>query len=123
MHAVILTPTVEAQAKAAGVSEAELDAMVSFLAFNPTSGDLIPGTGGARKVRFAAPGRGKSGGYRTVHVFAGQDVPLFLLALVSKGQRADLSQGERNALREVLSGLADAYRAGVSARIDRARRS
>lgn len=94
MHAVLLTPTCEAYAKAAGVIEAEIARIAATLARDPLAGDVIPGSGGARKVRFAARGKGKSGGYRTVHFFAGQDVPVFLLALVSKGQRADLSQAE-----------------------------
>jgi hypothetical protein len=44
-------------------------------------------------------------------------VPVFLLALVSKGQRADLSQAERNELRTILGTLAEAYRAGVRAKV------
>jgi hypothetical protein len=110
MHSVLLTSTFERHAKAARLSEQELEDIVMWLAENPQSGDLIPGTGGARKVRFARPGSGKSGGYRTIHFFGGDDVPLFLLALVSKGQRADLSQAERNDLASVLPKIAEAYR-------------
>jgi len=62
-------------------------------------------------------GKGKSGGYRVITYFAADDVPVFLLALVSKGQRADLSQAERNALRDILGTLADIYRAGVRAKV------
>ena len=40
----------------------ERDELVAFLATNPSAGDLIEGTGGVRKVRFAAQGKGKSGG-------------------------------------------------------------
>jgi hypothetical protein len=43
--------------------------IVSALAAEPLAGDLIAGTGGARKVRSARTGSGKSGGYRTVHYF------------------------------------------------------
>ncbi|XYD06298.1 hypothetical protein R1A28_21160 [Methylorubrum populi] len=39
----------------------------------------------------AGKGRGKSGGYRIISYYAAADVPVFLLALVSKGQRADIS--------------------------------
>jgi len=77
----------------------------------------MPGTGGARKVRFAGRGKGKSGGYRVVTYFGGSDLPVFLLAVISKGERADLSQAERNELRAELSGLAADYRAGVRGRI------
>ena len=88
-----------------------------FLAANPMAGDLMPGTGGARKVRFAGRGKGKSGGYRTISFYAAPDVPVFLLALINKGERADLSMAERNALHKELSGLADDYRAAVKAKV------
>lgn len=123
MHVILLTPTFEAHAKTAGVSEAELANIVTTIARAPLAGDPIPGTGGARKVRFSAHGKGKSGGYRTIHYFGGEDVPVFLLALVSKGQRADLSQAERNELRTILGGLADDYRAAVKIRAKAVRRS
>nr|WP_301549691.1 type II toxin-antitoxin system RelE/ParE family toxin [Methylorubrum thiocyanatum] len=84
---------------------------------NPAAGDVIPGTGGLRKVRIAGKGRGKSGGYRIISYYAAADVPVFLLALVSKGQRADISQAERNVLRAVVGTLAEAYRQGVASRI------
>lgn len=117
MQTVLLTPVFLADAAGAGLSDDEVMNIVAELASNPLAGTPIPGTGGARKVRFPAPGRGKSGGYRTVHYFGGDDVPVFLLALISKSERADLSQAERNALRKELQGLADDYRRGVQARV------
>lgn len=77
------------------------------------------GTGGARKVRFPAHGSGKSGGYRTIHYFGGDDVPVFLLALIVKGERENLTRDQKNDLAKVLPGIADAYRAGVALRISR----
>lgn len=84
MQTVLLTPTFERQAKAAGLSEDDIAAIASSLAADPLAGNLIAGTGGARKVRFPRSGSGKSGGYRTVHYFGGDDVPIFLLALIDK---------------------------------------
>lgn len=117
MQSVILTPTFLADAKAAGVVDDEFAAIAAAIAADPQTGDVIPGTGGARKVRFPAPGRGKSGGYRVITFYAADDVPVFLLALVSKGQRADISLAERNALRAILGALADDYRKGTAARV------
>lgn len=77
----------------------------------------MPGTGGARKRRIAGRGKGKRGGYRVITYYGGEDVPVFLLLLLSKGERADLSQAERNELRSILSTLADDYRAGVRATV------
>lgn len=117
MRTVIETPTYLRQAKGAGATDAEMADIVEALAEDPTAGEIIPGTGGARKVRFAKTGQGKRGGYRVIHYYAADDVPVFLLAFVSKGQRADISQAERGELRKVLAGIADAYRAGVKTRV------
>jgi len=110
MQTVLFTSVFEHDAKQAGLDEATITQIVTFLAANPLSGDLIQGTGGARKVRFARPGKGKSGGFRTVHYFGGEDVPVFLLALIDKGQRANISKAERNELAEVLPKIARIYR-------------
>jgi hypothetical protein len=113
MHSVIETPDFAADAKEAGISEGEKINIITELGNNPQTGDLIPGTGGARKVRFGGRGKGKSGGYRVITFYAGTDVPLFLLNVFSKGDRIDLSQVERNKLRKELAGLAEDYRDGV----------
>lgn len=76
-------------------------------------GDVIPGTGGARKVRVGGHGKGKSGGYRIVTYYATEDVPILMLAVIDKRDRSDLSQAERNALKAELSGTAADYRASV----------
>jgi hypothetical protein len=119
MHTVIHTPTFLADAKAAGVDDSELNDIAATIANDPLAGDIIPGTGGARKVRIAGKGKGKSGGFRVISYYAAEDVPVFLLALVSKGQRADLSQADRNALRQVLGSIADDYRKGARKKLRR----
>jgi hypothetical protein len=98
------------------MSEAEREAIVSAVSHNPSAGDVMQGTGGARKVRFAGRGKGKSGGYRVVTFYGGDDIPVFLLTVISKGERANLSKAEQNALRAELAGLASDYRAAVGAR-------
>ncbi len=74
-----------------------------------------PGTGGARKLRFAGRGKGKSGGYRVITFFSGSDIPVFLLNVFAKGEKVDLTPGERRELAGILSSLAETYRAGVRA--------
>jgi hypothetical protein len=113
VHAVLETSTFLRDVAQSGMSEVEHESIVRRIAADPMRGDIIPGTGGARKVRFAGRGKGKSGGYRVVTYFAAEDVPVLLLALIDKGDRADLSQAERNELRAELHGFADDYRAGV----------
>jgi hypothetical protein len=114
MQAVIETPTFLHDCRR--LSEEERLLIVAAIAADPQVGDLIPGTGGARKRRFPTRSKGKRGGYRTVSYYAGEDVPVLMLALISKGERADLSQAERNELRKELAGYAKDYRAGVTKR-------
>lgn len=73
----------------------------------------MEGTGGARKVRFRRPGTGESGGYRIITFFGGTDIPVVLLAVYTKNDRANLSQTERNGLRDILGRMAANYRKGV----------
>jgi len=76
----------------------EQDAVIDLLAYEPTRGDLIPGTGGLRKVRVGRGGSGKRGGARVIYYFYNADFPLVLMALYAKNEKADLSSRERNAL-------------------------
>src|SRR5690348_2411725 len=122
MQTVIETPSYLADCRRAALSDKELADIVATISAAPSAGDLIPGTGGARKLRFPGRGKGKSGGYRTVSFFGGEDVPVLLLALISKGERADLSQAERNELRKELAGYAADYRASVRKRMIGSRR-
>ncbi len=119
MHSVIETPDYLADAKYAGITLAERETIVATLASNPTVGDEIPGTGGARKARFAGRGKGKSGGYRVITFYSGPGVPVFLLNMFAKGDRIDLTQAERNELRQVLADLASDYLKGVRVYVER----
>ncbi|MFA7585048.1 MAG: type II toxin-antitoxin system RelE/ParE family toxin [Novosphingobium sp.] len=98
MHTVIETNAWIAAAKDAGMSDDERANVVDILAANPEAGEIMPGCGGARKLRVAKPGKGKSGGYRVITYFAGKDVPVFLLTVFGKNEKASLAKGERNAL-------------------------
>lgn len=100
------------------MTNAERAAVVMMFAAHPDAGVDIPGTGGARKVRVAGRGKGKSGGFRVITFYTGRDVPVFLLNIFSKGDRVDLSQAERNELRKELAGLAQDYREGVQAHVE-----
>jgi hypothetical protein len=51
-----------------------------------------------------------------VHYFGGDDVPVFMLAVIKKSDRDNLSKAECNALREELQGIANAYRMSVEVR-------
>ena len=87
------------------MSEAERERAVLFLAENPEAGDLMKETSGCRKVRIAKEGGGKSGGYRVITWFGGGDIPVFLLTVFAKGQKANLSKNECNALAKLTGTL------------------
>ena len=80
------------------LSQGERDDIVNYLAAVPGEGDLIRGTGGVRKLRWQRGGRGKSGGVRVIYYFHSERMPLYLLTVFAKNERADLSQAERNEL-------------------------
>lgn len=76
MHAVLTTPTFEADPADAGLGDDEVQAISAWLSETPLAGAVMAGTGGARKVRFAGKGKGKSGGYRTIHYYGGDAPPV-----------------------------------------------
>jgi hypothetical protein len=122
MHAVIETRHYLKDADDVGLSENERLDIVGMIAANPLLGDIMPGTGGARKIRVAGRGKGKSGGYRVISYYAAADIPVFLLGVLSKGERANLSRAERNELRAELSHIASDYRASVRSKVTGLRR-
>ena len=108
MHAVALTHAFVRAAKQA--DEIEVDHLVSYLSENPTAGIEIAGTGGCRKMRLGGRGKGKSGGYRVVTFFTGEHFRVFALTVYSKGEWANLSKSECNALRLITKAIVTEYR-------------
>lgn len=85
--------------------ETERDAFVTFIASNPTVGDVIPDTGGVRKVRWGRAGSGKRGGTRVIYFYHDAGRPLYLLMVYAKAQREDLTPDERRAVRALAAML------------------
>ena len=94
LHTVAETPQFIRDAAGAGLTADERRVIVDVIASNPTAGDEVRGSGGVRKVRIAGRGKGKSGGYRLMAAYFGTDAPVYLLALLSKGERANFSDQE-----------------------------
>ena len=92
------------------LSEMERVGVVQMIARDPTCGELMQGTGGVRKVRFAAGGRGKSGGVRVVYYFQSETMPVYLLTVFAKNEKANLTAAERNALARLVGDLKRAHR-------------
>lgn len=121
MHTVIETHVFRRAADAADVSEDERQGIATMLSGNPMGGAVIPGTGGARKLRYPGRGKGKSGGYRVITFYAASDVPVFLLDLYAKGEKINLTEGEKKDISRVLGTLAEEWRASVRDKVTKLR--
>jgi mRNA-degrading endonuclease RelE of RelBE toxin-antitoxin system len=87
------------------MDEAERSSLVLFLAFNPEAGDLVPGAGGVRKLRWSLEGRGKRGGARVIYYFHSERIPLFIITAYAKNARDDISDADRNDMKQLVKVL------------------
>lgn len=69
---------------------------------NPEAGRLVAGTGGLRKLRWAASGRGKRGGARVIYFWHRKSQHLLMLFVYPKNERSDLTAAQRRALRKIV---------------------
>ena len=88
----------------------EFDELLYFLSNNPKSGDLIQGSGGIRKLRWRAKGKGKSGGSRIIYFYYDENIPLFLLTLFTKNEKVNLSNSEKKVLVRMTKTLIENYK-------------
>ena len=95
------------------MNDAEKMEIINVLARNPKAGAVMQGTGGIRKLRLAISGKGKSGGARVIYYYLNNSVPLFLLTMLSKGEKENLSKGERNTLAKLTRVLRQNYERGT----------
>ncbi|WP_024547945.1 type II toxin-antitoxin system RelE/ParE family toxin [Siccibacter turicensis] len=86
------------------LSDEEYQRLQLFLAVKPDCGDIIPDTGGLRKVRWLAQGRGKRGGVRIIYFYRYAEDEIRLLLIYRKGVKDDLSAQEKAMLRKLNAG-------------------
>jgi len=104
---VVETPEYLKRADMAGMSKQDRHDLVTLLASNPDAGVSLGG--GLRKVRFARPGGGKSGGYRVLYFYRTASLPLFLLSVFAKNEKANISKTEKADLIELCDLIAQTY--------------
>lgn len=111
MHTVSELHAFRKAAAVAGMSVDDIDDLTCHLAANPDAGDEMEGTGGCRKLRFAIRGnnKGKSGGVRTITLFSGCEMPVFLITVFGKGKKVNLTKAERNELKKISEQIVREY--------------
>jgi hypothetical protein len=112
VQTVVETRAFLSDARSLGLTDVDRLAIVTWISANPDAGEVMEGTGGARKARFAGKGKGKSGGYRVITFFTGTDIPVFLLNIFAKNEKTDLTPKERRVLKKVLADMVKVYRSG-----------
>ena len=101
MYTIIETPTFQEDARTL-LSEEERGAFCAWLAANPEAGDVIPKSGGCRKVRWARAGSGKRGGVRIIYFTKLTNGEIWLLVIYSKAVKGNIPAHILKAIREAL---------------------
>jgi hypothetical protein len=83
-------------------SEDERGEFAAYLAEHPFSGDVVPGAGGVRKVRWSRSGTGKSSGVRVIYFVRTDAGEIFLLTLYAKSKTQNLSAATLKEIRNAL---------------------
>jgi hypothetical protein len=73
-------------------------------------GAVIKGTGGLRKARWGAGGKGKRGGARIIYYYGGDHMPIFLIAIYAKSEKADMTPAEKKAATKLVNALQQEHR-------------
>jgi len=96
------------------LSTEERQDLIDYLAEHPKAGDVMEGTGGVRKLRWRRGGQGKSGGVRVIYYYHDDFMPLYLLTLFAKSDKANLTKAERNDLSDLVDVLVETWRGKTS---------
>ena len=82
-----------------------IKAVAVYLINHPDAGEVIPGSGGARKLRWAAKGKGKRGGARIIYVYVVIAARIYLMRCYAKNVQTDLTADEKKQLRQIAAHL------------------
>jgi len=93
-----------------GLDETDIVELEKYLCIYPLSGNLIKGTSGLRKLRWALPNRGKRSSLRVINVDFVFYEKLYLIAVYSKNEKENLSMKEKNEIKTLIKILEDSIR-------------
>lgn len=103
MSTIAITELPPFSKKAAKIlDKEELNALHLYLIQHPGKGEVIPGTGGIRKLRWAAGGKGKRGGARVAYFYHVVGMTIYLMACYTKSEQSDLSLAVKKQLKAVI---------------------
>lgn len=102
---IFRTKTFNKAVKKLGATENELKAIERQIAADHTAGDVIAGTSGARKIRFAMGGKGKRGGGRAIYVALVAEDTAYMITAYAKADREDLTDGDKRAIKAFIDSL------------------
>ena len=91
------------------LGKAGFDDLLELLARRPKAGRIIEGTGGLRKVRFARPGKGKSGGARVIYYYHNDTKPILLLLIYAKADQGNLNDAQKAQLKKHVNAIIDEF--------------
>jgi phage-related protein len=101
----VFLPEFDRQWKNCGLNDDDLKDLEALLCEQPESGDLIKGTGGLRKLRWALPSGGKSGGSRVLYVDFAYFEKIYMLACFAKNVKVSLTKSEKNQVKSQIEDL------------------
>ncbi|MGH7102638.1 MAG: addiction module toxin RelE [Acetobacteraceae bacterium] len=104
MHAVLETSIFSRRADTL-LSRGGREELITTLAREPLAGDLVPGLGGVRKLRFAPKGRSKSGAFRVIYYVATEDLPILALLIYGKNEQVNPTPEQTRAMAAVVAEL------------------
>lgn len=88
-------------------TDTDLQLFENYLLENPNSGNLIQGTGGLRKIRWALPNRGKSGSVRILYIDFISYEKIYIVDIFTKDQKENLSMSEKNIIKKVVKAIGE----------------
>ena len=91
--------------KAMGLSDDDAKVLETILLANPRAGDVIEGTGGARKIRIQMENRGKSGGGRVIYVDVFEKEKLYLLLAYPKSVQDDMTPEQKKQVKKLVDAI------------------
>jgi hypothetical protein len=91
-------------------TEDDRNGFVDFIAANPGAGDVIPDTGGLRKVRWGRADAGKRGGVRVIYFYHDDSMPLYRLLIYAKAERENWTWDEKRRAKALTESIKQTYR-------------